>query len=143
MGCCIPRRHCISLVTTNKKSTQKIFAKNERLYNLRNLKHLNKYLATFELQKYYLSSPLQDIKISTLSSNEFFSQPQKQNTENKPINKKKIKASMNRLKNLSKLEVNNCQKYFVIPKKKEGVKWAINKVLSNSDMIIREWYNIR
>lgn len=122
MGCCIPRKQCISLMTTNKKSTQKIFSKNEKLYNLRNFKHLNKYLANFELQKYYLSSPLQDIKISTLSSNEFFAQPQKQNTENKPINKKKIKASMNRLKNLSYLEVNNCQKYFTINKSKNIVK---------------------
>jgi hypothetical protein len=122
MGCCIPRKHCISLVTTNKKSTQKILSKNERLYNLRNYTNLNKYLATFELQKYYLSSPRQDLKISTLSSTEFFPQPQKQNTEKKPKNKKKIKASMNRLKNLSFLEVNNCQKYFIANQNKEYAK---------------------
>ena len=103
MGCCIPRKQCISLVTTNKKSIQKILSKNEKLYNLRNFKHLNKYLSNFELQKYYnITSPLQDLKINTLSSNELFAQPQNQNTENKPINKKKIKASMNRLKNLIK-----------------------------------------
>ena len=107
MGCCIPRKHCISLVTTNKKSTQKILSKNERLYNLRN---------------YYLSSPRQDLKISTLSSTEFFPQTQKQNTEKKPKNKKKIKASMNRLKNLSFLEVNNCQKYFIANQNKEYAK---------------------
>jgi hypothetical protein len=122
MGCCIPRKHCISLVTTNKKSTQKILSKNERLYNLRNYTNLNKYLATFELQKYYLSSPRQDLKISTLSSTEFFPQTQKQNTEKKPKNKKKIKASMNRLKNLSFLEVNNCQKYFIANQNKEYAK---------------------
>jgi hypothetical protein len=97
-------------------------SKNERLYNLRNYKNLNKYLATFELQKYYLSSPRQDLKISTLSSTEFFPQTQKQNTEKKPKNKKKIKASMNRLKNLSFLEVNNCQKYFIANQNKEYAK---------------------
>ena len=123
MGCCIPRKQCISLVTTNKKSIQKILSKNEKLYNLRNFKHLNKYLSNFELQKYYnITSPLQDLKISTLSSNELFPQPQKHNTENKHINKRKIKASMNRLKNLSLLEVNNCQKYFNAIKKKEDAK---------------------
>ena len=123
MGCCIPRKQCVSLVTTNKKSIQKILSKNEKLYNLRNFKHLNKYLSNFELQKYYnITSPLQDLKINTLSSNELFAQPQNQNTENKPINKKKIKASMNRLKNLSFLEVNNCQKYFNEIKKKNDAK---------------------
>ena len=123
MGCCIPRKQCISLVTTNKKSIQKILSKNEKLYSLRKIKHLNKYLSNYELQKYYnMTSPLQDLKINTLSSNELFAQPQKQNTENKPINKKKIKASMNRLKNLSFLEVNNCQKYFNEIKKKNDAK---------------------
>jgi hypothetical protein len=110
-------------VTTNKKSIQKILSKNEKLYSLRKIKHLNKYLSNYELQKYYnMTSPLQDLKINTLSSNELFAQPQKQNTENKPINKKKIKASMNRLKNLSFLEVNNCQKYFNEIKKKNDAK---------------------
>ena len=123
MGCCIPRKQCVSLVTTNKKSIHKIFSKNEKLYSLRKIKHLNKYLSNFELQKYYnITSPLQDLKINTLSSNELFAQPQNQNTENKPINKKKIKASMNRLKNLSFLEVNNCQKYFNEIKKKNDAK---------------------
>ena len=123
MGCCIPRKQCISLVTTNKKSIHKIFSKNEKLYSLRKIKHLNKYLSNYELQKYYnMTSPLQDLKINTLSSNELFAQPQNQNTENKPINKKKIKASMNRLKNLSFLEVNNCQKYFNEIKKKNDAK---------------------
>ena len=123
MGCCIPRKQCISLVTTNKKSIQKILSKNEKLYSLRKIKHLNKYLSNYELQKYYnMTSPLQDLKINTLSSNELFAQPQNQNTENKPINKKKIKASMNRLKNLSFLEVNNCQKYFNEIKKKNDAK---------------------
>ena len=123
MVCCIPRKQCVSLVTTNKKSIHKIFSKNEKLYSLRKIKHLNKYLSNFELQKYYnITSPLQDLKINTLSSNELFAQPQNQNTENKPINKKKIKASMNRLKNLSFLEVNNCQKYFNEIKKKNDAK---------------------
>ena len=122
MGCCIPRKHCISLVTTNKKSTQNLFSKNGRLFNFRNLKELNKYLAAYELQKYYLTSPLQEIKISTLSSSEVFPQPQKHNTEKKPKNKKKIKASMNKLKNLSFLEVNNCHKYFIEINKKEDAK---------------------
>ena len=123
MGCCIPRKQCVSLVMTNKKSIHKIFSKNEKLYSLRKIKHLNKYLSNYELQKYYnMTSPLQDLKINTLSSNELFAQPQKQNTENKPINKKKIKASMNRLKNLSFLEVNNCQKYFNEIKKKNDAK---------------------
>ena len=120
MGCCIPRKQCISLVTTNKKSTQKRSSKNEKLNNFRNFKHLSKYLPIFELKKYYHSSPLQDIKISTLSSNEFCPQPQNQNTENKPKNKKQIKASMKKLKNLSFLEVNNCQKYFIGKKKGDG-----------------------
>jgi hypothetical protein len=122
MGCCIPRKQSISLVTTNKKSTQNLFSKNGRLFNFRNLKELNKYLAAYELQKYYLTSPLQEIKISTLSSSEVFPQPQKHNTEKKPKNKKKIKASMNKLKNLSFLEVNNCHKYFIEINKKEDAK---------------------
>ena len=122
MGCCIPRKQCISLVTTNKKSIHKILSKNEK-QTLRNFKHLNKYLSNFELQKYYnISSSLHDLKINTLSSNELISQSQKQNNESKPKNKKKIKASMNRLKNLSFLEVNNCQKYFnAIKKKKDDI----------------------
>ena len=47
---------------------------------------------------------------------------------------------MNRLKNLSYLEVNNCQKYFIINKNKNIVKWLINKIISKCDIIVWECY---
>jgi hypothetical protein len=48
---------------------------------------------------------------------------------------------MNKLKNLSFLEVNNCHKYFIEINKKEDSKWPIKKILSKYDIIILEYYN--
>ena len=111
MGCCIPKKPCISFVNTNKKSTQIKTTINEKTYDFFNIKDLNKSLASLELKKYYLSSPIPDIKLNNSSNMEF--NCSFQNIKNKKKkNKKKIKESMKKLKELSSREVNNCQKYF-------------------------------
>ena len=121
MGCCIPKRPCISLVTTNKKSTQKVSTNYEKSFLHQNSKDLNKYLSYFELTKYYLPFPIlnSEKSLSADSHLNLNSPIQNNNNEKK---KKKIKDSMNKLKKLSLLEVNDCKKYFIERKKCLNIK---------------------
>jgi len=118
MGCCIPKKPCISFVNTNKKSTQ---IKTGKTYDRFNMKDLNKSLASSELKKYYLSSTIPDLKLNCSSNTEFNSPFQNIKNE-RPKNKKKIKESMKKLKELSSREVNNCQKYFIKKQKYFDIK---------------------
>ena len=97
MGCCIPRKKCIFFVNANKKNTQIITTKCEKLSERFNI---NKSMANLQLQKYYLPIPVQN--------NCLF-----ENKISRKINIKKIKRSMNKLKELSSKEVNNCRRYFI------------------------------
>ena len=116
MGCCIPRKQCISLVTINKKNSKKIITKNAKTFDSsHSIGKINKYLGSIILQKYYLPFPNQDMNIS-ISSNTFLFPPRNK-TYDIEKNKKKIRASMKKLKEISTLEVNNCQKFFIKQKK--------------------------
>ncbi len=121
MGCCIPKKPCVFFANTNKKSTQIKTGKNEKTYDRLNIKDLNKSLASSELKKYYLSSTIPDLKLNCSSNTEFNSLFQNKNNE-RPKNKKKIKESMKKLKELSSYEVNNCKKYFIKKQKYLDIK---------------------
>ena len=120
MGCCIPRKQCISIstATTNKKKLSKnILKKNAKSFEFIS-KH--KYSPFTELEQYYRESPVLDINLS-FSSDSFFFDSSKNitnNNINNEKNQKKIKILMRRLKDLSSSEVNNCQKYFMDNKKR-------------------------
>ena len=109
MGCCIARKKCVSIITTTKKSTQIRTSKYEKPLD-RLL--FSKSLANFELQKYYISDPIQKIAKNSYSKTYLFSLNHNQLTDKNEKNQKKIKESMRRLKELSSVEVHNCQKYF-------------------------------
>ena len=114
MGCCILRRKCVSIITT-KKSTQNRTSKYEKQLDRI---HLSKSLANFELQKYYISESMPELKRDYSYSKPYlFSPNYNKLTDSNDKNKKKIKESMRRLKELSSAEVNNCQKYFFKNKK--------------------------
>ena len=104
MGCCIQRKKCITVNTMNKKSTQ---IKTTQYEKTNKLLYLNKSLACLELQKYYLPIPIEKLRANTFFNKEFSSPFLSQTSKNEK-NKKKIKRSMDRLKNLSLREVNNC-----------------------------------
>lgn len=115
MGCCIPKKKCITIFTMNKKSstqikTTKLEQSNERLY-------LNKSMACLELQKYILPNPGENSRIISPLIKEFNSPYQSQKTESEKFkNKNQIKNSMIKLKKLSLMEVNNCPKFFISSK---------------------------
>ena len=109
MGCCIPRKKCITFVTANKKSTHTKTTKYEKLNESI---YLNKSLACLELQKYYLPIPIENLRENPSINKNIYSPIQSQITK-KDKNKIKIKQTMNKLKNLSLKEVYNCQKYFI------------------------------
>ena len=111
MGCCIPKKQHISIVTSNKKSSNKASTSFEKSFKRKNIKELDGYLYYFELTKYYLPIPIQDSDKSSSSISDLYLDSPIQTIVNEK-KKKKIKASMNKLKNISLLEVNDCQRYF-------------------------------
>ena len=113
MGCYIPRKKCISLITTIKKTTK---IKTSNYENTFEKLKLNKSFAILELQKYYLSIPFQNIKINSLSNSDLHNSYLNHSNDNEK-QQKKIRQSMQKLRNLSFLEVNNCKKYFIKRKK--------------------------
>ena len=123
MGCCIPRKQCISIstATTNKKKLSKnILKKNAKSYEFSS-KH--KYSPFSMLEKYYRQSPILDINLSFSSESSFFDSSKDITGDNINIvynekNQKKIKSLMKKLKDLSSSEVNNCKKYFMANKKR-------------------------
>ena len=121
MGCCIPRKQCISIstITTNKKKFPKnILKKNAKSFEF---SHKHKYSPFSELEQYYSQSPILDISLSFSSDSLFFDSLKKVNDDDivaSEKNKKKIKILMRRLKNFSSYEVNNCKKYFMDNKKR-------------------------
>jgi len=120
MGCCIPRKQCISIstATTNKKKLPKnMLKKNAKSFEF---SHKHKYSPFSELEQYYRESPRLDINLS-FSSDSFSFDSSKDITDdniNNEKNQKKIKALMKRLRDLSSSEVNNCKIYFMDNKKR-------------------------
>lgn len=108
MGCCIARKKCVS-ITTTKKSSQIRTSKYEKE---KNRLHFSKSLANYELQKYYVTEPIHKLTKDSYSKTYFFSPSHNKLTDKNEKNQKKIKESMRRLKELSSVEVHNCQKYF-------------------------------
>jgi hypothetical protein len=113
MGCCIPKRKNISVLTI-KKGTQIESAKYEKSNDRTNI---NKPLAHLELQKYYLPIPNQEQnpKLNSSSNTDIvfsFQNPLENIGNSNKINSKKIKESLRILKDISSSEVNNCTKYF-------------------------------
>lgn len=109
MGCCIPRKKCVSIITTTKKSTQIRTSKYEKALDRL---HFSKSLANFELQKYYVTGPIHKLTKDSFSKTYLFSPRYNKLTDKNDKNQKKIKESMRRLKELSSVEVHNCPKYF-------------------------------
>jgi hypothetical protein len=109
MGCCIPGKKAVSInvIKANKKTSQ--------ITSTKYGKSQDKYSPFHELTK-YLSSPLLNINIYSSSNTVSFS-PLNARINDNDKNQKKWKKLMKDLKNLSLLEVNNSQKYFVIKKK--------------------------
>ena len=110
MGCCIPKRKYISVLST-KKSTQIKSTKCEKSNVRTNL------IAHLELQKYYLPFPNQEQnqKLNSSSNTDIvfsFQNPLENIGNYNKINSKKIKESLRILKDISSSEVNNCTKYF-------------------------------
>ena len=120
MGCCIPRKQCISIstITTNKKKFPKnILKKNAKSFEF---SHKHNYSPFSELEQYYSQSPILDISLS-FSSDSLFFDSSKDITDDKIYNgknQKKIKTLMKKLKDLSSSEVNNCKIYFMDKKKR-------------------------
>ena len=109
MGCCIPRKKCVSIITTAKKSSQIRTSKYEKVLDRL---HFSKSLANFELQKYYVTGPIHKLTKDTYSKTYLFSPSHNKLNDKNDKNHKKIKESMRRLKELSLVEVHNCPKYF-------------------------------
>ena len=109
MGCCIPRKKCVSIITTTKKSAQIRTSKYEKALDRL---HFSKSLANFELQKYYVTGPIHKLTKDSFSKTYLFSTSHNKLTDKNDKNQKKIKESMRRLKELSSVEVHNCPKYF-------------------------------
>ena len=113
MGCCIPKRKCISVITSNKKSTPIKKANCEKSDKI----NLNKSISYLILEKYYLPFTVQEqsVKLNSSSNTDFFftfQNPIDNTNINNKINTKKVKESMRKLKDFSLTEVNNCVKYF-------------------------------
>ena len=120
MGCCIPRKQCISISTATTK--KKKLPKNRLKKNAKSFEfsHKHKYSPFSELEQYYRESPRLDINLS-FSSDSFSFDSSKDITDDNiknEKNQKKIKALMKRLKDLSLSEVNNCKIYFMDNKKR-------------------------
>jgi hypothetical protein len=113
MGCCIPRKKAVSIkmIKDNKKNSQITLTKFGKSLDFQQYK----YSPFQELTK-YVSSPLLNINIYSSSNTVSFS-PLNARINDNDKNQKKWKKLMKDLKNLSLLEVNNSQKYFVIKKK--------------------------
>jgi len=120
MGCCIPRKKCISIstATTNKKKLPKNWLKKNAKSFEFSSKH--KYSPFTELEQYYRQSPILDVDLSFSSDSIFFDSSKNitYDTIYNEKDQKKIKALMRRLKDLSSSEVNNCKKYFMDNKKR-------------------------
>ena len=126
MGCCIPRKQCISIstATTNKKKLSKnILKKHAKSYEFSNK---IKYCPFSMLEQYYRQSPILDIDLSFSSESLFFDSSKDITGDNvynvynvyNEKNQKKIKSLMKKLRDLSSSEVNNCKKYFMANKKR-------------------------
>ena len=110
MGCCIPRKKSISFVKINKRPSQIKSTINE---NSKPQLYLTKSFACLELQKYYLPNPIDNSRSNSRFNTDFYSPLTFQSYKNENRKNKIIKKSMNKLKKLSFLEVNNCPKYFI------------------------------
>ena len=133
MGCCLPRKKCVSIITTTKKSSQIRTSKYEKVLDRL---HFSKSLVNFELQKYYASGPIQILTKDSFLKTYFFSPNHNKLADNNGKNQKKIKESMRRLKELSSIEVHNCQKYFFMNEKHNNIWWINSKIKIQK----YEWY---
>ena len=70
MEYCIPRKKCVSIITTTKISTQIRTSQYEKALDRL---HFSKSLVNFELQKYYITGPIHKLTKDSFSKIYLFS----------------------------------------------------------------------